>query len=160
MKAFQENDKQPEVLAAPQAGSDFQSVRNDWMQRQGSLLLNGYDKKLEVAMNEKLNSWVREITKKDVSEEDSGSTPQDGSSSEKRSEAQEASPSQKAKPSLRFSQVNSLNYDLSENTCMNLTADPSNTRLNLSQALTPHTKFGVEHRTANSQTQMFLKYEW
>lgn len=151
MNEFRSDEKRPEKLAAPQSGSDLRSVSNDWMQRQGSILLNGYDKELESAMNEKLNSWFQDPE----------------SSAEQTSEANAGdqanyltSPSQKNKQNLRFARINSLKYDFDEKLCLNLTADPGNTRLDLSQTFNSRTRIGVEHRTANSQTQMFLKYEW
>lgn len=162
MNAFHSIDKGlPETFAAPQGGSDLESVRNDWMQRQGTILLNGYDKKLEKALNEKLNSWVSEITRKEAAEENASASGTAGApgSSENQSQAQNSS-SPKIKQNLRIMRINSLKYDLGENTCMNLTADPGNTRVDLSQTLSRNTKFGVEHRTADSKTQMFLKYEW
>lgn len=158
MNAFHANDKQPSAIATPQGGSDFRSIRDDWMQRQGTIILNGYDKRLEAAMNSTLNSWVQGITKKDPEEVNgSGASTLGENSSEENSDG---SPPSKSKQNLRFARVNSLKYDLSENTCMNLTADPGNTRFDLSQTLSRNAKFGVEHRTADSKTQMFLKYEW
>lgn len=161
MNAFQSGDKVPETLATPQGGSDFESVRNDWMQRQGSILLNGYDKKLEAAMNDKLNNWVHEITRKDPETGDEATVAADGSAgASENPAAAQSSEQRKIKQNLRFSRINSLKYDLGENTCMNLTADPGNTRVDLSQTLSRNTKLGFEHRTADSKTQMFLKYEW
>lgn len=159
MNAFQAHDKVPETLATPQGGSDFESVRNDWMQRQGSILLNGYDKKLERAMNDKLNSWVQDITHKDDAENEAPSPGQSPAANSSQP-TQASSESHKTRQNLRFMRVNSLKYELGENTCMNFTADPGNTRVDLSQTLSHNTKFGVEHRTADSKTQMFLKYEW
>lgn len=159
MNAFQAVDKVPESLATPQGGKDFESVRNDWMQRQGSILLNGYDKKLEAAMNDKLNSWVHDITRKDP-ETGELTTVTEGGSTPANASPVQSSEQHKLKQNLRFTRVNALKYDLGENTCMNLTADPGNTRFDLSQTLSRNTKLGVEHRTADSKTQMFLKYEW
>ncbi|MGZ3745823.1 MAG: hypothetical protein ACXWRE_00720 [Pseudobdellovibrionaceae bacterium] len=147
MQSFEQTDHQiyktSEALAVPQSGNNLQSVRSDWMQRQASVILNGYDKKLEAALNEKLNSWVY------------GSAPTTDAA--QKTEVQETKKTQR---NLRFSRINSLNYDLGEKTCMNLTADPGNTRFNLSETLTLKAKIGIEHRTADSQTQLFLKYEW
>lgn len=157
MNAFHAGDKLPAAIATPQGGSDFKSVSNDWMQRQGSIILNGYDKRLEAAMNSTLNSWVQEIIQKDAEEMHSSEATTVGENSPETSDGSAAA---KSKQNLRFSRVNSLKYDLGENTCMNLTADPGNTRLDLSQTLSRNAKFGVEHRTADSKTQMFLKYEW
>lgn len=160
MNAFQSKDRLPETFATPQGGSDFESVRNDWMQRQGSILLNGYDKKLEAAVNDKLNSWVHEITSKDAAPEDASAPTGQATNASENSSQTQASESRKIKQSFHISRINALKYNLGENTCMNLVADPGNTRFDLSQTLTRNTKFGVEHRTADSKTQMFLKYEW
>jgi hypothetical protein len=160
MNAFESSDKQAEALATPQNGDDLQSIGNDWMQRQGSIILNGFDKKIEYAMNEKLNSWAHEITRKDPPEEPIADGSTEVKSSKESLTRSQATDSQKIKQNLRFSRINSLKYDLGEKTCMDLTADPGNTRFNLSQSLTSRAKVGVEHRTADNQTKMFLKYEW
>jgi len=164
MNAFQAGDKVSETLATPQGGSDFESVRNDWMQRQGTILLNGYDKKIETALNNKLNSWVDQITSNDseIENPSEASTEQiaTGGNSVENTSGAKSSESPKLRQNIRFSRINSLKYDLGESTSMNLTADPGNTRVNLSQSLSHNAKFGVEHRTADSKTQMFLKYEW
>jgi hypothetical protein len=156
MSEFEKNNPDKSVLATPQGGNDFRSVSNDWMQRQGSILLNGYDKKLEAALNDKLNAWVQEITRKDPMNEESpanggGSAAANGGASE---------PRKKTKQNLRFARVNSLKYDLGEASCFNLTADPGDTHLDYSQALSSNTRLGLEHRTSDNKTQMFLKYEW
>lgn len=162
MNAFRAGDKVPETLATPQSGSDLQSVKNDWMQRQGHILLNGYDKKLEKAMNDKLNSWVKEITAKEEPAENASAQPAGGESptAGQNAEAKASEDPHKLKQNLRFTRVNSLKYDIGDMTSVNLTADPGNTHVDVSQTLSPNAKFGLEHRTANSQTQMFLKYEW
>jgi hypothetical protein len=152
MNNFESSGKHAETLAIPQSGSNLQSISNDWMQRQGSILLNGYDKELESAMNEKLNSWVYKITRTETAEE---TMPNE--STEVKSKSAE---SKKMNQKLRFSRINSLKYDLDEKICMDLTANPGDTRFNLSQSLSDKAKVGIEHRTAGSQTQMFLKYEW
>ncbi|WP_413289964.1 hypothetical protein [Bdellovibrio sp. HCB337] len=156
MQDFQKGETTPtSALATPTGGGDLQSVGTSWAQRQGSLLLNGYDKKLESAVNDKLNSWVQELSSDDVSED------LQTSSAEKSDKAENTSTtSKKSKQNLRFARVNSLKYDLGTNSCLDMTADPGNTRFNFSQTLTQRAKVGVEHRTADSQTQMFLKYEW
>lgn len=158
MQDFEKNDTRPqETFATPTNGSDLQSVGSNWAQRQSSLLLNGYDKKLESQVNDKLNSWVREITKEEAREESTVSSTE--KSTNNQAEAAASSP-KRPKQNLRFARVNSLKYDLGANSCLDMTADPGNTRFNYSQSLTTKAKVGVEHRTADSQTQMFLKYEW
>jgi len=161
MDQFNKNDHQAASLATPQSGSDFQSVRNDWVQRQGSIILNGYDKKLESMMNDKLNSWVHEITKKDSSEE--GSTTgvsASGPASSANSSQPATSETKKSKQSLKFTRINSLKYELDEKSCFNFTADPGNAHLDYSQALSLNSKLGLEHRTSDNKTQMFWRYEW
>lgn len=153
MNAFREADLNKKApLAEPQSGSDLQSITNDWAQRQGQILLNGYDKKLEASLNETLNSWVEDLS----SDEDSEKT----ASTSAPSTNKDSESSHKSKQNLRFASLNTLKYDFSTNTCLDLTADPGNTRLNLSRSLNQNAKFGIEHRTANSQTQMFLKYDY
>lgn len=153
MQDFKENKAATLPLANPESGNNLQSISQDWAQRQGSLLLNGYDKKLESAMNDKLNSWVQELSEKEDSEDLQNNR-------DNREASEKNSAPKKSKQTLRFSRVNSLKYDLGSNSCLDLTADPGSTRLNYSQALSRNARVGVEHRTANSQTQMFLKYEW
>jgi len=155
MNEFEKNnsDKKP-TLATPQSGEDLKSVGNDWLQRQGSLLLNGYDKKLEAAMNAKLNSWFQDDSRNPA--------PQNNfQSADTTSDSSAEKPQQKgAKQSLRFSRVNSLKYEIGTNSCFDLTADPGNAHLNFSQILSSNTKLGLEHRTSDNKTQMMFKYEW
>ncbi|MBK9324084.1 MAG: hypothetical protein IPM97_14255 [Bdellovibrionaceae bacterium] len=160
MNEFEKNNPEgPKTLATPQSGNDLESVSNDWLQRQGSLLLNGYDKKLEAKLNDKLNSWVENLTAKDQTEKDiiNGAQEQSGVSQK---DSKISQPNSKQKQNLRFSRVNSLNYDLGTNSCLNLTANPGNTHLNFSQILSSNTKLGLEHHTSNNKTQMIFKYEW
>lgn len=158
MKDFEKKDQGAVTpLATPQSGSDLKSVSNDWVERQGSLILNGYDKKIEAKVNDKLNTWVRLLSPKKNDEEPP--PPNTGANSKESPKTQE-SPTRENKQNLRFSRVNSLKYDLGTNSCLDLTADPGNTRFNFSQALTSNTKLGLEHRTLDNKTQMTFKYEW
>lgn len=160
MNRFQKGNKEPPALLAPPAGGhDLKSVSNDWAQRQTSLWLNGYDKKLESALTAKLNSWTESLLS---SKEDAAESPtaQDTAGSPGELQKPDLGDSHKMRPSLRFARLNSLKYDLGENSSLDLTADPGNTRFNYTQALTQRTRFGLEHKTAGRQTQMFLKYDW
>lgn len=159
MSKFEKKDPGPaNTLASPENGSDLKSVSSDWVQRQSRILLNGYDKKLETAMNDKLNSWVLGLK----SEERASESPDASSPAEEPSSVENAdsSAAPKSRFGLRFARLNSLKYDFGENSWLDLTADPGNTRLNFSQAFNPRTRWGLEHRTANGQTHMILKYEW
>jgi hypothetical protein len=161
MNEFSRHDPQQKAaLATPQSGRDLKSVSNDWMQRQGSIILNGYDKKLESAMNDKLNSWVQEITRKDT-EDEAPKDPKTSAVNDKNSSNAGSSPStKKTKQNIRFSRVNSLKYEVGDASSFGFTADPGNTHLDFNQSLSSNTKMGVEHRTNDNQTQMFFKYEW
>jgi hypothetical protein len=157
MRNFEQGEGSSNSLAAPTGGSDLESVTSNWAERQGTVLLNGYDKKVEAAMNEKLNAWVQDLSAKDPAEEQQLST--------EKNDNQEAvnfsTPEEKKrKQNLRFARINSLKYEIGESTSFNVTADPGNTRLNYSQAVNQKTKVGVEHKTSDRQTQMFLRYDW
>jgi hypothetical protein len=155
MNEFEKNNTSKPVLATPAGGSDLKSVSDNWVQRQGAIILNGYDKKLEHAMNDKLNEWVQDITRKDPMSEESAVAKGEGGNPSQSPEEE-----RKRKQNLRFARINSLKYDLGETTCVDLTADPGNTHLNYSQALSSNSKMGLEHRMSDNQTQMFFKYEW
>ncbi|MBC7370957.1 MAG: hypothetical protein H7326_05290, partial [Bdellovibrionaceae bacterium] len=148
MSEFEKNNPSKPVIATPQGGSDLKSVSNDWMERQGSILLNGYDKRLESAMNEKLNSWVQDIST------DASAASADAVATSEPVPEPGADTSRKTKNNFRFARLNALKYDIGESTCLDLTADPGNTRLNYSQTLSSNTKLGVEHRTSDNKTQM------
>ena len=161
MSEFEKANPNRPILATPQGGSDLKSVSNDWMERQGSILLNGYDKRMEAALNDTLNSWVQNISAKDSPSEPKRN---DASGTVALSEpvpaTQTAEASPRTKQNFHFSRVNALKYDLGESTCLNLVADPGNARLNYSQTISSNTKLGVEHRTSDNKTQMLFKYEW
>lgn len=160
MNQFESKEKPlPGALATPQGGSDLKSVSNDWMQRQGSLILNGYDKKLEAAMNEKLNSWVDSLRDPSEPEDSPAATANSANQSYISGDSGSSKGPAKRRQNLRFARVNSLKYEFGD-ACLDMTADPGNTRFNYSQSLFVRTRLGVEHKTADNQTQMFLKYEW
>lgn len=157
MNQFQRNDRPaPDTFATPQGGSDLKSVSNSWVQRQSSILLNGYDKKLENAVNDKLNSWVQ-LLSDDTDKEAPKISEKTGSSS---ASGNALTGPAKRKQNLRFTRVNSLDYRFGEDSNFNVTADPGNTSLNYSQSFFLNTKLGFEHKTADNKTQMILKYEW
>jgi len=159
MNHFQKGTTENPALAVPAGGHDLKSVSNDWAQRQTSLWLNGYDKKLESALTAKLNSWTESLLN---SKEDAAESPTAQETAEAPGELQKPAlgDSHKVRPSLRFARLNSLKYDLGGSSSLDLTADPGNTRFNYTQALSQRTRFGLEHKTAGRQTQMFLKYDW
>lgn len=151
MNTFNEKDlHQKPNLAQPQSGADFNSVRNDWVQRQSQILLNGLDKEIENSLNNTLNSWIENLNSEKNTTQSSSEQPTDSSSQAVA----------KNKQNLRFASINALKYDLSTNSSLDFIATPGDSRLNYSQSFRKNTKFGIEHRAANSQTQMFLKYEY
>jgi hypothetical protein len=159
MNEFNKNNPNQPALAVPQSGTDFKSVSSDWMDRQGHIFLNGYDKKLEDSMNEKLNSWVHEITKKDPMNEPNSSQPNAKADAGPGPSTTDEN-GHKIKQNFRFARINSLKYDVGEASSFNLTADPGNAHLDFSQTISSNSKLGLEHRSSDNQTQMIFKYEW
>lgn len=158
MSEFEKNNSTKSVLATPQGGNDLKSVTSDWMERQGRIILNGYDKQVEQTMNDTLNSWVQDLSSEDPINDRNHVG--EVATSESVSAAETEETPRKTKHNLRFSRVNALKYDLGDSTCVDLVADPGNTRLNYSQTLSSNTKFGFEHRTSDNKTQMLFNYEW
>lgn len=172
MNDFQAKDKVPTALAVPQSGHDFQSVRDDWTNRQSQLLLNGADQRLLDNINNHISSYVSEnfSSKKDG---DTTANPSaapanpsaDGNAAapattDPNAATAQNSPQQQPKSPLKFTRINDVKYEFGKDTALDFIADPGNTRLNFSQAFTQNTKFGVEHRTSDGTTQMFFKYQW
>lgn len=165
MQTFDKNNPSPTTLATPSGGSDFESVRDNWMQKQSTLLLNGADKRLEKAMNDKLNSYLEDIKSMAASappptSEVSYTETSDKSASPAGTQNTSEPEKKKMRQNLRFSRVNALKYEFGESSCVDFVADPGNTRFNYSQTLNLSTKMGLEHRSADNLTQMFLRYEW
>jgi hypothetical protein len=159
MQQFEKTDPGvPTELAVPQSGSDFESVRNNWAERQSKLLLNGYDKKFEDAVNDTLNSYIQKLTQREPADE----SPHNSETADKESTAAASGekPAPKKPIALKFPRPNMIKYEVSSNSSFNVIADPGNTRVNYSQAYNDHTRIGIEHKTSSQQTQMFLNYDW
>jgi hypothetical protein len=185
MQDFERTDPglRPE-LAVPEGGHDFESVRNNWAERQSKILLNGFDKRVEDAVNDRLNSYLRALTSRDAASE--SSTPKaeplhatrtmaaiDPTAGEPaasgipenlarpvNTNASIAAETPRPRNALKFPRPNAIRYEFTPEARLDLIANPGDTRLNYSQAYNERTKVGVEHSTSGQQTQMYLRYEW
>lgn len=167
MQEFQKNDPGlPQELAVPQGGSDFESVRNNWAERQSKLLLNGFDKKVENIVNDKINAFVQSFIQREPAEDTAPvegsvdmasvspkSTPTDLTKSIVASE-------EKPRHILKFPRPNMIKYEVGSDASVNVIANPGETLVNYSQAYNARTHMGIEHATSKGQTQMFFRYDW
>jgi hypothetical protein len=132
-------------LVAPQSGHDLNSVAADWAQRQGSAWLGGADKRFVASLNEQLNNWLQ------------GDAP---ATEPPRASSEVSSPESSTKKNWHFTRINSLQYDMNQGSQLTMHLEGDGGHIDYSQNIDKRTKLGIEHQSANNQTQVLLKYDW
>jgi hypothetical protein len=148
MKTLEKSERS--LLQTPQSGTDFESVRNAWVERQGKALLNGADQRLTDQLNDRLKSWF--------SSDETSATADNASSSGDGAQTNSRRPASLG--TFRFATINSVQYRFDESSLLTCSVEGSGAHVDFSKKLSSNTRVGVEHRSANSQTQVLLKYDW
>ncbi|MNT60681.1 hypothetical protein D3C72_1982760 [compost metagenome] len=133
----------------PRNGDSIESVRNDWLQRQSSLILNGADQRLLDSINDKITGIFIDETPAPVPEKTAGRQPASIDEKPSRSPA-----------SVRFTRINSVEYKDESGTNINASWESDGAHVDYSQKLSDNAQIGVGHKSTNSETQFLLKYNW
>jgi hypothetical protein len=134
-------------LVAPRSGRDLASVRDDWVDRQGKVWLNGADERLLDTVNARLQSWLgNDEAKEELTSEDVEGT----------LAAEEDSEPQK----FRFATINKVEYKWDQTSLLTCSVEGQGTKLDYSKTWSQNAELGVEHNVSENQTQVLLKYRW
>lgn len=133
-------------VAIPRKGRDLASVRDDWVEQQGSLLLDGADQRLLDTLNHKIQSLFK-------SDETS-------SAKAEISEGESASAEASVMDNFRFATLNRMEYRWSESSQLSCILETQGASLDYSQRLSHNTSWGVVHQGSENQTQLVLKHQW
>lgn len=133
-------------LVAPRNGRDLASVRDDWVDRQGKVWLNGADERLLDSVNARLQKW---LGNEEADEEQSTET--DGTLA-----AEDSSDPQK----FRFATINKVEYKVDHSSLLSCSVEGQGTKLDYSKTWSQNAELGVEHNVSENQTQVLLKYRW
>lgn len=139
--------ERPEILP-PEGGHDLNSVAADWAQRQGHLWLNGADQRLVASLNERLHSWL------------GGDSKEDGKAAPPTTGAATGDKKSSWQNDLHFTRVNSVRYDMEENTRLTLHLEGDGGHIDYVRDLGKNARLNLEHQAANNQTRLSLRYEW
>lgn len=133
-------------LVAPRSGRDLASVRDDWVDRQGKVWLNGADERLLDSVNARLQKWLGN----DDAEEEPSETDETLAGTEEDSEPQK----------FRFATINKVEYKVDHSSQLSCSVEGQGTKLDYSKTWSQNAELGVEHNVSENQTQVLLKYRW
>ncbi|MNT62280.1 hypothetical protein D3C72_1999870 [compost metagenome] len=136
------------MLAVPRSGSSLESVREDWIQRQGALILNGADQRLLDVINDKITG-VFVADEKPAVPENSARGPA----------SVEEKPS-RLPASVRFTRINAMELKTDGGANVNASWEADGAHIDYQQKISDNTQIGVGHKSLNSETQSLLKYNW
>ncbi|MFM6929477.1 MAG: hypothetical protein ACKOX6_13495 [Bdellovibrio sp.] len=135
-------------LAKPQGGKDLESVSGDWLQRQGSIWLDGRDQRWVESMNQRLNNWL--ATHKTAA----GAAPPHSNSANLKTDDRDDG------GEFRFTRINEMEYRWTKDSVLTCSLQGDGAHLDYSKKLSSNTHLGFDHWTGKSQTQVHLKYNW
>lgn len=134
-------------LVAPRSGRDLASVRDDWVDRQGKVWLNGADERLLDSVNARLQSWLgNDEAEAELAAEAEGTLTAN----------EEDSGPQK----FRFATINKVEYKWDQSSLLTCSVEGQGTKLDYSKTWSQNAELGVEHNVSENQTQVLLKYRW
>jgi hypothetical protein len=139
------------MIATPQSGNSIEGVRNDWIQRQGSLWINGADQRLLDTINEKITNLMEDEKPKVEPVKSAGRQP---------ASVVEEKPAARFPASVRFTRINAMDIKLFDNTRINASWENDGAHVDYSQKISDNTQIGIGHKTMNSETQFLLNYKW
>lgn len=147
MQELKEMSEEKTSLVAPRAGRDLASVRDDWVDRQSKVWLNGADQRLLDSVNTRLQSWLGN----DEASEELSSDEADGSlATDEGSEPQR----------FRFATINKVEYKWDQSSLLTCSVESQGAKLDYSKTWSQNAELGVEHNVSENQTQVLLKYRW
>jgi hypothetical protein len=133
-------------LVAPRNGRDLASVRDDWVDRQSKVWLDGADQRLLDTVNTRLQKWLgNEEAESEQTTEPDGALATD----------EESGPQK-----FRFATINKVEYKWDQSSLLSCSVEGQGTKLDYSKSWSQNAELGVEHNVSENQTQVLLKYRW
>lgn len=147
LKTLKDHPELPQI-ANPQGGKDLESVTSDWLQRQGSIWLNGRDQRWVELMNQRLNNWL--TTHKAAADRAPANDDESPKTETHKNDGGE----------FHFARINEMEYRWTKDSVLTCSFQGDGAHLDYSQKLSSNTHLSFDHRTDKSQTQVHLKYTW
>jgi hypothetical protein len=146
MQELKNMQEESTSLVAPRQGRDLASVRDDWVDRQSKVWLNGADTRLLDSVNTRLQQWLgNDEAAEELAPVDEGT--------ETATEDQEPQ-------KFRFATINKVEYKWDQSSLLTCSVEGKGTTLDFSKTWSKDAQLGVEHNVSENQTQVLLKYRW
>lgn len=177
--------REDRMIAAPQSGSDMNSISQDWMSRQAHLITGGAEERLLADFNKKMNRMFKfeEVEGEDYPESgydsgndsgDDGASNQDGGEHAKatiksgggRKPASIANANRESdyggfRPtSMQLTAVNRLQLSLRNRTRVSCQIQSSGLRWDISRPLSERFDLSIGHETSEAKSTLRLNYNW
>lgn len=147
-----------ESLVTPTSNGDLNSVGQDWMIRQTSVLTEGADQKIVADINRSMGRWLRweDVQGEPWPDPDSSGGDSDSSSG---SEGDGGRLFLKPK-SMRFAQVNKIVIDWSHDVSLTCAATGATMLVNITKPIGASTFVDLEHNSSRGTSSFHFNFTW
>lgn len=157
----------PTPLASPQTGNDFNSVSQDWIQRQTQLITGGAEQQFLADINHKMNSILRFEEVDGEPYPESGDDPgNDGGSPDIRSPGSVPDDSDERAfmglqpSSLSLVSLNRLQLSLKNRTRVSCSINGAKVQWDISRPLNRRFDVNLSHQASDARSTLNLNYNW